>query len=96
MTITSSYWYSFRVNTSTTWREKLGTLLRRAAQRIDGRDYVAIDIVTIPPLSSSQRLDCIKTGLDAVVLAIKHELHAETIEGVMREERPDLYRHHQP
>lgn len=90
-TTTSGYWFRFHVNTATTWREKLGNLLRRVAWRIDGRWHVAIDIVTLPPLSPDQRAACVKHGLAAMQRAIEDELRAEVVESVMREDSPHLY-----
>lgn len=90
-TTTIGYWFRFHVNTATSWRERVGNLLRRAAWCIDGRWHIAIDIVTLPPISKDQQLACIKHGLVAIKRAVADELGTEAIETVMREDAPHLY-----
>lgn len=84
-------WASFAVNRADGWRETVGMLLRKLAQRIDGRYSLAIRLQSLPPVPAQTRMDIIHKGLDRMQELLVEEAEAETIEAGMRVLHPDLY-----
>ena len=73
------------------WRRRLGWLLRRVADRIDGRRSWAVALRTDPPLPPDAVCDCFKQGVLAIERAAVSELRAEVQERIMRRYTPQMY-----
>lgn len=73
------------------WRRKLGRLLRRAADRLDGRRSLAVALTTEPDLSPSARHECFKRGAIAIEQAAEAEMRLEAQERILRRANPRLF-----
>lgn len=83
--------YRFSVNEASTWRDRMGNLLRRVATRIDGRHSIAVAIHSDPPLSPAQHQQCLQQAAVAIDRAVEIECRHELTEIAMRELCPQLF-----
>lgn len=90
-TVNYGTWVSVRSNDSTSIAQRIGNLLRWAANAIDGRETMAVEILTIPAISAEHKGECINAGLIAMQAAAKGYTEAEALELVMREHYGMLY-----
>lgn len=74
-----------------TWRERLATVLRRLAQRIDGQVSLAVHVSTTPPISTEQRVQCWQQAAQAWDRALRDTVHAEACEQELRRTLPHLW-----
>jgi hypothetical protein len=81
--LTVGFEWRFQVNQTKTVREWLGAALRSLACRVDGRLSLAIDIDTSPPISSQQKIECIKFGFGQMKIAIEDTVRAEATERIL-------------
>lgn len=79
------------VNHDTSWRDRLGTQLRRLSSYIDRRQSIALSIQIIPELTMAQIEACIHRSLRDLDRYISAELRAEAEDLLLRKERPDLF-----
>lgn len=79
------------LNDSTGLRRKLGNLLRSFASCIDGRDSLAFEIRTQPPLTTGQHRECIGQAFKALTAAVAAECDEEALEDALRDAKPHLY-----
>lgn len=87
----TEYWYRIRINAGPGWRVWMGRRLRNLADRIDGRTTLAIEILSVPPLSRKQQLQCLLEAKRALDAAVSSEVHAESLEAMMKEHCGRLY-----
>lgn len=69
--ITASFEWAFRCNERRTPRQRFAHALRMLASTIDGRLSLAIDIETKPPLSTSEKCECVAFGLGQIKKAVE-------------------------
>jgi len=74
-----------------TWRERLATVLRNWAQRIDGQVSLAVTVQTTPPISPAQRVECWRQAVQAWDRALHDTTHAEACEQELRRALPHLW-----
>lgn len=94
-TVQYGAWVSVQSNNNIGLSQKVGNLLRWAANIIDGRVTLAVEILTIPTISKAQKAECIDKGIVAMQAAAKSYSEAEALELVMREHCGRLYEHKQ-
>jgi hypothetical protein len=80
-----------REPTTAGWRRKLGRLLRRAADRVDGRRSLAVQLETTPAISAAALHGCFKRGAIAIEQAAEAELRLEAQERILRRAHPELF-----
>jgi hypothetical protein len=73
------------------WRRRLGHVLRRLADRLDGRRSWAIALHGNPPLSARAMHDCFKQGAIAIEHAAVAECRIEAQERIMARAHPQLF-----
>lgn len=84
------YSYSFKTNARGTLRERLGMALRDLADRIDSRQSLAVDMVSMPALSTYERLDAMRQGLKHMKFMQSEMVKLRAIEAGAKELSPDL------
>ena len=94
-TVQYGTWVSVQSNNNVGLAQKIGNLLRWAANIIDGRETLAVEILTIAAISKVQKSECINRGISAMQEAAKSYTEAEALEAVMREHCGRLYEHEQ-
>lgn len=73
------------------WRQWLGQALVALAGRIDGRWYMAVEIVAVPALPHHETRQCLTAGLQHARNLIGESVRAACLEDALRQVRPDLY-----
>lgn len=90
--ISGSYKVTVTCNTPTTgWRAKLGRWLRSIADLMDGKQSLAIELWSDPPLRCDVHESCVRTGVDAMAKAFKAEVEDAKREELFRLARPELF-----
>lgn len=80
--------------TATTWRERVGSVLRRMARAIDHRAHVVVVVKTEPELSTHDVNECLKFGWRQAAKALADLADEEAIDVKLRHVAPTLYREH--
>jgi hypothetical protein len=78
------------VNDDATWRQRVGNAVRRWADRLDGRVTAAVELQTVPVLSTRQRADCIRIGMDAMRRAALDEAYLDALDLILLDGLPSL------
>jgi hypothetical protein len=73
------------------WRERLATVLRQAAGRLDGRVTLAVRIRCAPPPPAAVHAAALVKGLEHAGRCLESELRAELHEQLLREALPSLW-----
>ena len=79
---------------ATTWRERVGSVLRRMAHAIDHRAHVVVVVKTEPELSTHDVNECLKFGWRQAAKALADLADEEAIDVKLRHVAPTLYREH--
>lgn len=90
--IVRNFRWSLRVNASSTWRDRVGDVLRRMADLVDGRQSAALAIATDPVLSAAQRQRAVHSAWDCLERSLQIETRAEAEEEVFRKLHPALFK----
>lgn len=89
--IRAQYRHRIAVNETTGWRDRLGNFLRRIADRVDGRDSLALEMASVPPVPRMRRRECVHIGLQAMSTAFKEVVREESCELILHEAHPELF-----
>jgi hypothetical protein len=90
-TIRTESWARVSINNDIGARQIVGSILRRLADFIDKRKTLAVDILTLPPLTDQQRTQCMSQGTRAIIAAVRSEAESEALESIMRDYCGRLY-----
>lgn len=82
---------SIEVNADRSRRDRFAGLLRKLAERIDGRRHFAIRIETEPRIDPERRQACIREGMNTIVRCIQDELRCDVEEAALRALCPQLF-----
>lgn len=74
-----------------TLRDRVAGLLRRWAQKLDGRHTLAVGFSGSLRLDERSQKDCIRVGLEAIFRAACMEAMFEVNERALARVRPDLW-----
>jgi hypothetical protein len=86
-TLEFAYRWRFRCNAPPgTWRERLGDWLRDAADQIDRRYSLAIEISAQPPLDARTRGEIIRVGLRAMEVMVDQAARVAAIGALVASE----------
>lgn len=72
------------------WLDRIGTALRRCAQRIDGRTSLAMRIDSQPPLPRAAQAAIIRDAVSRIHVVVAEASRAEACELLLAQLRPDL------
>jgi len=73
------------------WRERVGEVLRDAADLLDGRASLAVQMSSDPQLSAEVQRDVLLKGMEHMARCFKDAVADECREELLREVRPDLF-----
>ena len=86
------HWQStIRINTRDGWREKVGMVLRRMGQDIDGRTTLALELISKPPISDDEKGKIIGCGVDHMLVLLKELTGAEGRDDLLKITHPELF-----
>ena len=88
----ASYSYNFACNASPRrWRERFGQWLREAADMLDGRRTLAIEIDSDPRLPMAVQTDVMLKGLEHMRRCLKDAASDECREQLLRKAIPSVF-----
>lgn len=73
------------------WRDRVGDLLRAAAQKIDGRLSAGLTITTAPKISDEKVFECLNRGLIYARELLNDEVRSEANEHILQAGWPELH-----
>jgi hypothetical protein len=88
--VTAQWTSKFRSNTDVTLRDLIGSAIRRLADSIDGRRSVAIEMISIPALSTHEQCDVIRQGLKRMKEIQVEMVRLRTVDALANELMPSL------
>lgn len=74
-----------------TWREHLAQLARKVADRLDGRQSLALEMASSPAVPPAIQDRCVVLGVDLMFRLLSDSARAEAQEQMLRHSRPHLY-----
>jgi len=74
-----------------TWKQRVAAKLRDLADRVDGRESLALRMESNPPLPESVKAECVHAGLLHLAQCVEASLIAEVNERRMQRALPHLY-----
>ncbi|MDP4546512.1 hypothetical protein [Marinobacter sp. MDS2] len=93
----TAHWYRFRVqdrkavmNDRPGWRVRLAWFFRSLADRLDGRESLAMDMESLPALPKAERNAAMNRGLDYAETLFATMVADEAMTVALHEYRPDL------
>lgn len=93
----TAHWYRFRVQDRGAamqdrpgWRVRLAWLVRRLADRLDGRESLAMDVASLPALPKAERNAAMNRGLDYAETLFAAMVADEAMTVALHDYRPDL------
>jgi len=94
MEIKGRYWWKFNVKSEPNMnaRSIIAWLFRRIATAIDGLPSLSLEMESTPVVSKEERVQIMHAGLDLSKGLFKDAAKRESLEEMMREHKPHLFR----